>query len=321
VLARCGDAAIRIIADCQLATLIGDGNTSQKIPRSGHFALMVWIHYAMLWIDKRQSCLLTNASPPRCLMTMMSFVRRRTRTEEFTSFMVTRFRHMVTRFHQPSVPERSTLSLATEDLSPTPYSIDREVSHDDARTLFLGRQRGVERPILIERRADVAAGQVTLNRPRALRLEHHGMAQPVDALIINDTLYSIMATGQGALLTERAPLTQAQAVVCGIDLASALSYLIHRDHALPARALTPSNVFITEARRYRMVALSDLLLTDCAAPVDETALVYDLATVLHASAADLSPALQTVLGRALEPISTSRFTSVGEFRRALLSFQ
>ncbi len=228
---------------------------------------------------------------------------------------------MVTQFRRPGVSERSAFSLATEDLANTPFSIEREVSHDGTRALFLGQQRGVARPVLIERVAEVATSQVMINRACALQLEHFGMAQPIDALVINGALYAVMAAGHGSPLTGHASLTQAGAVTCGMDLASALSYLIHHRHALPARALTPSRVFISTAHRGRLIALADLLTADRAALVDETALVYDLAAVLRASAADLSPALQAVLSRALEPISTSRFTSIGEFRRALLAFQ
>lgn len=232
------------------------------------------------------------------------------------------------------------------------YSLDQRLSVSGNRSLYLGQQRGVDRPILVERVDHLSPATITSALDRKALAEnccHSNVAQLVDAFAEERALYTIIAAGaSGHLLSDHVNLSPAQVVVYGIHLCNALGYLEHHHLPLVAADIVPGNVYITSAGRARFIALAALLgvhadgrhshflAPHCEEPA---ASVFSLGATLHHSLswwsgdyragapalastrADISPELDTVISQALNPDPAQRYATIADLRLALLRLQ
>ncbi len=252
---------------------------------------------------------------------------------------------MVAQITRPSVDGPQNAAPAA--LQDGAYTLDTPLCSFVQRTLFSGHQRGIERPVLIERvqglPQDVMQRAVA-GKAALLNLCHPAIAQAIDVFTEHDALYTVMCAGEGMPLVAQRMTTPRQAVAYGICLCNGLGYLAnHRQH-LAAADISPATVFITSAGRARLTSLATLLgahtdtsASPFAAPngTEEQALVFSIGATLHyaltgwigtyASGApalrDCAAELNETLMRALATKASKRFATVAELRLALLRLQ
>ncbi len=235
--------------------------------------------------------------------------------------------------------------------APTPlaggaFTITAQLCTSAQRTLYAGQQRGITRPVLIERIDHVAeaAMQAAIAHKTTLsHLCHPGIAQGVDIFTEHGALFTVMSAGEGAPLCAQPLSTPAQAVSYGIQLCNALGYLAYQHQHLNAADISPTTVFITKAGRARLTALAALVgahaptASHFTAPSgdDEQRLVFSLAATLHHALtgwhgwyskgapelANFNPDLNIVIMRALALDPAARYATVAAFRLALLRLQ
>jgi serine/threonine protein kinase len=242
--------------------------------------------------------------------------------------------------------QRST--PAPQTLQNGAYTLGHTLCTLDARTLFAATQTGVNRPVLIERIAPIAAelaASAYVARQDVLSLGHVNIAQPIDIFVEQGVLYTAMCAGQGSPLLNRGPITQKQAVSYGVDICNALGYLQLNHHHLDAADISPCTIYITDANRARLTSMAALLGAHMPATASrfmahtgegEQATVFSLGATLYyalsgwkgAQHDKVTPALATaspecnkVLAKAMAADVTERYTSIAELRRALLSLQ
>ena len=257
---------------------------------------------------------------------------------------------MVTQISRPSHNGHKA-KQATSLLNGT-YTISQRIGISGHRTLFLGHQHGVERPVLIERLDAVAAPlaeSALAHRSLVQDLCHTNIAQFVDAFLQDDVLYTVQCAGAGGTpLSDLSNLAPIQIVGYGIHICNALSYLEHHHVGVVAADIAPSSIFVTSAGRARLTTLAALLGVHAQAQhspftapeaTEPAATVFSLgATLPHSltnwsghyrlgappittSRIDVAPELNAVIMRALALNPAERFTSVADLRLALLRFQ
>ena len=257
---------------------------------------------------------------------------------------------MVTQITRPS--HNGHKAKQATNLNNGTYTISQRLCASEHRTLFLGVQQGVERPVLIERIDAIAAPVAEMalaHRHVVQELCHSNIAQFVDAFAEQGAFYTIQCAGSsGTPLSAQASLTPAQVAIYGIHMCNALSYLEHHHMELVAADIAPSSIFITSSGRARLTALAALLGVHAEAhhspftarqATEPAATVFSLGATLHhsltnwsgnyragapaitASRTDVAPELNAVIMRALAPNLTERYTHIADLRLALLRFQ
>jgi serine/threonine protein kinase len=246
-----------------------------------------------------------------------------------------------------------TRPLAQSHQSATPttlaggaFTLSTPLCTTPQRTLFAGFQRGITRPVLIERIDGLAADvmrEAVAYRHVLTNLCHPGIAQVVDSFAENGALFTVMSVGEGAPLCARPTCAPAQAVAYGIQICNALGYLAYQHQHLDAAEIAPATVFVTCAGRARLTALSALV--GAPAPVaahftapngdTEQRLVFSLGATLHHALTGwhgwystgapelpgIPPELNAILMRALALDPAARYATVAALRLALLRLQ
>ena len=257
---------------------------------------------------------------------------------------------MVTQITRPSHNGHKA-KQATSLLNGT-YTISQRLCASGHRTLFLGHQQGVERPVVIERIDGVEASvaeSALAHRQLVQDLCHTNIAQFVDAFAEDGALYTIQCAGAGGTpLSALSNLAPTQLVGYGIHICNALSYLEHHHVGVVAADIAPSSIFVTSAGRARLTTLAALLGVHAQAHhspftapevTEPAATVFSLGATLHhsltnwsghyrtgapavtANRPDVDPELNAVIMRALAPNPMERYTHIADLRLDLLRFQ
>jgi serine/threonine protein kinase len=227
------------------------------------------------------------------------------------------------------------------------YTLGTSLCSFARRTLYSGHQRGIERPVLIERvdgLTDEVMQRAVAGKAALLNLCHLAIAQALDVFVENDALYTVMCAGEGMPLAAQPMTTPCQAVAYGIFACNALGFLANHHQHLAAADISPATVFVTCAGRARLTSLAALLgahtsaaESPFAAPngTDEQALVFSIGATLHHALSgwngsygdgaptlgDIAPDINTAIMRALDLDPAKRFDTVAALRFALLRAQ
>jgi len=251
---------------------------------------------------------------------------------------------MVAQVTRPSAEGRQ--SAAPAILAGGAFTITTSLCATSQRTLFAGFQRGIARPVLIERVDHLAADamqEAVAHRHVLNELCHPGIAQALDIFAEDGALFTVMSAGDGSPLCAQTRCMPAQAVAYGIQLGNALGYLAYHHQHLDAADIAPTTVFITRAGRARLTALAALV--GAHAPTashftppsgdNEQRLVFSLGATLHHAltgwrgwyskgapdSGGTTRELNAVIMRALALDPAARYASVAALRLALLRLQ
>ncbi len=226
------------------------------------------------------------------------------------------------------------------------YLIDSELCSSDHRTLLWGRQREIDRWLVIERIEGVDAEQAAAAMQKApvlLALSNDNLAQCIDVFIEQGNLYTVMVTGAGVTMAQINTFAPQKAIEYGVQICNGLNYLHHHAAEITCGAVSPDAVFLTTHERVRLTHMSELLgvgnVDSAFAPTacDETcAEVFSVGATLHHALTgwqgmyrDGAPALTTlrpecgtdlekVISRALELDPAQRYQNSVDLRIALL---